>query len=279
MIIDNSKANTFRTCPYKYFEKYVKNIEPKPFPGEGYSALEFGSRMHELLEEHAKGDVVIYSESPNAALEIEAQVMMAAYKAQYPAEEWNIVDVERTLLVQLPDSEHVYAFKIDLVVRSHATGKLSIIDHKTQERTSKSNLPQKWAARDQATLYIWGAGQYYKEEIENFIVDILMRQSPAGQKLASFPERQKLERTPKQIEIALRDIIFIADEISACEWMYGHEEPWPANREECYTWGQCDYYALHTYGDTDETAEIREHKYQKREEYLQIEGLEVVKAL
>jgi len=278
MIIDNSKANAFRRCPYFYFEKYVKNIEPKPYPGEDYTALQFGSRMHELLEEYAKG-VLIYPESPIAALEVEAQVMMAAYKAQYPAEEWDIEDVERTLLVQLPSSEHVYAFKIDLVVRSHATRKLSIIDHKTQERSSKSNLPQKWASRDQGTLYIWGASVYYKEKIENFIVNILVRQSPAGQKPPSFPERQKLERTEKQIELALRDITYIADQIDDCFNRYGYEEPWPANREECYTWGQCDYYALHTYGDTDETAEIREHKYQKREEYLQIEGLEVVKAL
>lgn len=180
-------------------------------------------------------------------------------------------------MVQLPNSHHVYAFKIDLVVRSHATKKLSIIDHKTQDRTSKSNLPQKWAARDQATLYIWGARQYYKEEIENFIVDIIVRQSPAGQKPPSFPERQKLERTERQIELAIRDIIYVADKIEECDRLYGLNEPWPANREECYTWGQCDYYSLHTFGDTEQTAEIREHKYQKREEYLQIEGLEVLK--
>jgi len=274
MILDNSRANTFRTCHYKYQEKYVKNIEPKPYPGEDYTALQFGSRMHELLEEYAKG-VLIYPESPIVALEVEAQVMMAAYKAQYPAEEWDIVDVERTLLVQLPGSEHVYAFKIDLVVRSHATGKLSIIDHKTQERSAKSNDPQKWAARDQATLYIWGASVYYKEEIENFIVDILVRQSPAGQKPPSFPERQKLERTPEQIAIAIRDIIYVADQIVDCEKRFGNE-PWPATREECKTWGQCEYYLPHTYGWSDE---IRDVKYQPREEYLQIENVEVVRTL
>lgn len=229
--------------------------------------------MHELLEEYEKG-VLIYPNSPNEALEIEAQVMMAAYKAQYPAEEWDIVDVERTLLVQLPNSHHIYAFKIDLIVRSHATGKLSIIDHKTQERTSKSNLPQKWAARDQATLYIWGARQYYKEEIENFILDILVRQSPAGQKPPSFPERQKLERTEKQIELAIRDIIYIADRIEDCEKLFG-DGPWPANREECYTWGQCEYYQLHTYGQSDE---ILSTKYQPRKEYLQIENIEVLRS-
>src|ERR1700676_5518600 len=213
MELDNSAANEFRTCPLLYFEGRLAEgtgLELKPRLGE-VIPLDLGSRLHELLEEYyqdLKGTPIPpYPASENAALETEADMIMSAYKAKYPVEEFEIVDVERTFKVALPDlcprcytlmgpltfgdghiemfcdncqgssvapNRHVYTGKIDLTFRDDY--KLSIIDHKSQKPTAASNHPKKWAARDQASLYLWAASKIYpNEEIGNFYVNILQR--------------------------------------------------------------------------------------------------------
>jgi len=278
MELDNSRANAFRECPYKYFEMYEAEgtgLEPVPRIDNEYSALDFGARMHELWEEHfkeMKGDPrPPYPESLNGVLESEAQVVLAAYKAHYPIETFEIVDVEKTFRVALPNSHHIYIGKIDLVHREN--GILDITDHKSQDASAKSNLPQKWAARDQASLYLWAAEQIYKEPVGNFFVDVAIRPSPKGQRGPQFPERQRLERTPEQIALAIRDLIWVADQIEAMRERFGNHAPWPANREECYTWYPCPYYLPHTFGWSPE---IREYKYQPKKEYLQLAGIKVI---
>jgi len=312
MQIDNSRAAIFRECPWKYYEQYERNgvgIEPLPFPGEGYSALEYGSRIHELLEEFYteglafKYAIPLHPPGPNGALELEAEIMMQAYKARYPDEQLDIVDVEKTFKVALPElcpdcynsnvvpypgdrdmccndcgnrfnrRKHVLIGKMDLVVRN-ADGQLDIIDHKTEKRGAKSNLPQKWGARDQASLYLWAAERIYKEPVGNFYVNVLTRQSEKGQVGPSFPaERQKLERNQKAIDIAVRDIIIVADEIVRYKRIFKDNE-WPANREMCYTWGYCPFYQVHRYGE--DPSLIIEHKFQPKKEYLNLGGVPII---
>jgi|SRR5271157_2753899 len=264
MKIDNSRANKFRTCPLMYFEAYVRNggLEPKRVETEGYSPIELGARGHELLEEWYKSNRVVYPASSNEALEREAQWIVQLYKVKYPEEEFETVDVEHVFEITLPNSHHVYTGKIDLV--GGYESELFILDHKFQSRTAKTNHPMKWAARDQASLYLWAAEQIYGVKPSNFFVNILMRPSEKGLVPPTFPERMKLERTQEQIDLSVRDITFIADQIEAMEnrWPTGD---WPSNREECYTWGACDFYQPHTYGWSDE---ILANKFQKRKEYL-----------
>src|ERR1700678_1746304 len=123
MDIDNSMAAAFRRCEYEYFESYEREgtgIEPKPFPGERYSPLQFGSRAHELLENHycEMGDraIKVYPSSTDEALEIEAQIMLAGYRTHYPVEYFKVIDVENNFRVQLPGSHHFYLGKIDLIL-------------------------------------------------------------------------------------------------------------------------------------------------------------------
>jgi PD-(D/E)XK nuclease superfamily len=300
MDIDNSRAAIFRECPWKYYEQYLRNgigIEAVPFPGEGYSALEYGGRIHERMEEHYTG-VGKYPPHLNDVLETEAEIMMQAYQARYPDEQLDIVDVERTFRVALPrfcpgcynhilgqgehfcpecgtESNllpHVLVGKMDLVVRNE--GKLDIIDHKSEKRGAKSNLPQKWGARDQASLYLWAAERIYKEPIGNFYVNVLTRQSEKGQIGPSFPpERQKLERNQRAIDIAIRDIVVVADEIERYKRIFKDGE-WPANREMCYTWGYCPFYQVHRYGE--DPSLIIEHRFQPKEEYLHLAGVPII---
>lgn len=307
MLIDNSAANEFRTCPLLYYYNRIKEgtgLELKPKMNE-VTPLDLGSRIHQLLEEYyeeLKGEPRgVYVASQNEALENEAQMIMAAYRAKYPQEDFEIVDVERTFKVQLPlfcpdcysevpfkgeddpsclnckdvvyPSPHVYTGKIDVVFREN--GILNIMDHKSEKRRSNSNHPKKWAAKDQASLYLWAASQIYKEPIGNFYVNVLKRPSDKLQEGPIFPERQRLERTEEQIKIAVRDLVFIADDIERYKSIFG-DNLWPSNREMCTdgTWGDCDFYLPDTYGWSDE---IRKEKYQPKTPYLQLEGIEVLR--
>lgn len=301
MQIDNSRASCFRECSWKYFEQYERDgtgIEAITPPGEGYSPLDFGGRMHERLEEYYKG-ALLYPPHPNEILETEAEIMMQAYQARYPEAVMDIVDMERTFKVALPYHcpncyeipkgvallcescgyggefpRHTLVGKIDLVLRNEE-GKLDIWDHKTEKRGAKSNLPQKWGARDQASLYLWAAERIYKEPIGNFYVNVLTRQSEKGQVGPSFPaERQKLERNQRAIDIAIRDIVVVADEIERYKRIFGDGE-WPSNREMCYGWGYCEYYQIHRYGE--DPSLIIEHKFQPKKEYLHLGGIPIIR--
>lgn len=286
MLIDNSAAQMFRMCPWAYYEAYLRNgrgVQPIPAKeGEEYSTLEFGERVHEKLEVYYKtlkaiqaGDILYHTDPyPTRAesLEQEATWMLEAYINHYPSDNWEIIDVERTFKVRLPNSDHIYVGKIDLFIRDNDNGCFYIIDHKTEKRGSKSHIPQKLAVSDQGSLYLWAARKVY-DGVDGMKYNILVRPSEARKIGPSFPERYLIERTEHDIEIAVRDITLIADQIEEYTKRFGDRE-WPANRANCYTWGPCDFYPLHKFGD--DPSLILQHKFQQREEYLNVENVEVV---
>ena len=309
MEIDNSACNEFRVCPLMYYEGRLAEetgLELKP-AGNEVVPMDLGSRVHELLEEYYVEISGIpyphpYEPSPNEALEQEAQLIIAAYGAKYPQEDFEIVDVERTFRVQLPNlcptcykegrlpedigpqlaccdscdrmfraSRHIYTGKIDLTFRKD--GKLNIMDHKTEKRGGRGNDPKKWAARDQASLYLWAASKLYpNEEIGNFYVNVLRRPSEKQQEGPVFPERQPLERTKDQLEIAVRDLVVVADDIERYKKIFG-DNLWPSNREACIHFGECQFYLPHLYG-WDPL--IREQKYQAKTSYLKLGGVDII---
>lgn len=263
---DNSRAKSWHKCPIAYQERYVKNREKdwERITGKP-PAHRYGSRMHELLEDHYKGNPVytLYPAAPDI-IEDEAQLMFEMYKAHYPVEPFEVLEVERVFEVPLPDSLHTYIGKIDLIVRDKTSGLLRILDHKTQKRNAKSNLPGVWTARAQASLYMWVAERLMGEKIDCFILNLLTRQSDAGNCPPEFPDRQHIQRTPEQQEEAIRNIIWTFDQIERMEKEFG-DRPWPQDRDQCQIGNfKCDYYPLHVYGETEFTlAEFKE-----AEEYL-----------
>jgi hypothetical protein len=275
MNIDNSAANAFRDCPTLYYNEYVRNqtgLQHIKYPGEEYNSLQLGDREHQLLQEHYSKKS-IYPPSPIEPLELEAQLIFEAYKVYYPEEPFKVVDIENTFCIPLPNSHHFYTGKIDLTVIPEDSVnlphyELDIYDHKTQTRSSKMNSPQKWAMRNQATLYLWAASKLYPENtIRSFWVNALTRPSEKMVKGPSFVEgRQKLERTDEQIKYALRDITLIADQIEMYQEKFGDKEPWPRNQENCIKWGQCEFYQPCLYGWDGEV----QQKYEPKTPYLHI---------
>lgn len=272
MLVDNSQMKLWQECPLKYYEKYIKGIE-LDWLKKGATASEFGTRVHQLLEEHylvLKGTPrEPYPEYPLAALELEAQTMFAQYINHFPVEPFTVLDVEKTFRIQLPDSPHEYVGKIDVTYRDNETGLLSIMDHKTEKRGAYTNNPRAWAARTQGTLYLWAAPQIYGEDIRDLVVNVLKRQSDKGQIGPEFPERQHIQRSEEQKRIAVKGLIKIADEIAYAK-EHWTEEDWQAaaNRNECMVGNfECEFFTPHLYGWSEELVQLQ---YRKTEPYLDL---------
>lgn len=254
MIIDNSQWVAFEACPLLYYEKYIKGIE-FDWEKKGVNAAHFGTRMHQLLEEHYRdlqgNPIPPYPEFPHEATELEAQLTMAGYRNHYPVESFTVLDVEKTFRVPLGE-RHEYCGKMDLVVRDNETGLLSVIDHKTENRQSKKNNPKAWAARSQATMYLWAAPQVYGEEFRDLQVNVIRRQSEKGQVGPEFSERQRIQRTTEQMELAVRDLIIIADRIEEYKQRFPDGD-WPADRNNCMDGPfSCAFYDPHLMGWSDD---------------------------
>lgn len=226
--------------------------------------------MHELLEEHflaLKGTPREPYPVADEATELEAQAMLAGYNARYPLEPFSVVAVEQVFEVALPGSEHTYIGKLDGVVRyteAPYEGQLAVLEHKTEKRSSQRNSPEAWAARAQVSLYKFAVEMLYREPVSHIILDVLRRQSPAGREPAVF-YRDTLERTEGQVQSALQDLIYVADQIEHLEAHYSTER-WPQNTDNCAQ-GKflCDFFALHVGAGGDQLVQL---KYQPAKEYL-----------
>lgn len=265
MQLDNSAAKSFRFCPDYYKEKYLIKIEKKLGP-DAPNHLAFGTRIHKLLEEYyllLKGDSVLPSEPAEDTTELEAQEMFAGYRAYYPVESFVVVDVERTFKVEVAPGLF-YTGKIDLAFRDE-NGRFGIMDHKSEKRGGKGNLPQAWAARDQVSLYHKAAEMVYNEPVHSIVVNVLTRCSPKGQEPACF-RRDTLQRTKEQVDQAVRDFVYVSEQVHCCQDRFGMET-WPQNRESCHNgmW-PCEFYSLHVYGRSEETLS----QYQPTTPYLDV---------
>jgi hypothetical protein len=242
-----------------YAERYVQNIEP----AWEREHLDFGSRMHELLAGWYSSQQV-GGALKNSRLEDEAQAMFAAYQAFYPREDFEVLDVERTLKVQIPDTTHTYVFKMDALVRL-PSGLLSVLDHKTESRNSHSNRPEAWASRPQVGLYQWAAEQIHGEKFGPVTINILRRGTEGGKFGPEF-RRDEPTRTPQQMAANVRWLVKTADLIEECE-RTGY---WPDNRNGCMQGPyRCDYYDLHNdWGGA--SRDLVQLKYRPAKEYLDV---------
>lgn len=268
MKIDNSARAAFAKCPDLYRESYINKIEPKRRNGD---ALAFGDRMHQLLEGHWKqlgGLACDPYPAAEEAIELEAQAMFAAYRANYADKPlYEVLDIERTFEVAIPGSHHILTGKFDGIIRDIATGKLIVLEHKTEKRGAMTNLPQKWAMKSQVSLYMWAAAQLYGERPAYTLLDVLIRQSPKGREAASF-YRDQLERTETQMEEALSDLLYYADRIEDLIALSPALPHWPRNTDQCIGFWDCEYLPLHRCQSGDSLIRISDYKPKK--EYLNL---------
>lgn len=267
MKIDNSQFMAWQFCPKKWEERYGNNLEPR---GDR-PALDFGTRVHQLLETRHRGRPK-YPALEDPGLEAEAQLTFAAYEARYPEEPFKVVDVEKYFEVELPYGtnspllapNHTYCGEFDAIVRMNDSKRLRLFETKTEQRNSKANLPLAWQQRTQVGLYLWAAEQVYGEEFEGIILNVITRQSPAGREPPTF-RRDTLERTREQRLEAVSNLVWVADQIETCR----HAGFFPADRNECvsrYGW-KCEYLDLHQL-EGRPSEEVVQIKFQEAKPYL-----------
>jgi len=284
--IDNSQMQAFWYCPQKWEERYVNNLEPR---SRGDS-LSFGTRIHQLLEIRHGGKIT-YPVLADEALEAEAQFTFESYCAQYSEEPWDVVAVEQYFEVPLGRCDkcawsknfttviesceihydgsspygHTYNGEFDAIVRMKDSGRLYILETKTESRSSKSNSPEAWISRSQVGLYQWAAEKIYGEEFEGIILNIISRQSPKGNCAPCF-RRDTLHRTKAQQLDAVKNIVWVADQIEAMQ----RTGFFPSNRNNCvagYGW-KCDYFDLHVTPEGRPSEELIQIKFKQAEKYL-----------
>lgn len=237
--------------------------------------------MHQLLEERHRtlsGNEVAqaYPALADGSLESEAQLTFEAYGAYYPEEPFDVIATEQYFEVPLPrpdlcdgaldcSSGHVYNGEFDAVVRIKDTGRLYLLETKTESRTSKSNTPEAWISRSQVGLYQWAAEQIYGEELEGILLNVITRQSPKGNCAPIF-RRDNLHRSKDQQQDAVKNIIWVADQIESMQ----RSGFYPSNRNNCvagYGW-RCDYFEIHTDPEGRPPDELIQLRYKPAEEYL-----------
>lgn len=210
------------------------------------------------------------AEQVSETIEFEAQATFAAYRSAYPVESFDVVACEQSFEVAIPGSHHRYTGKFDGVVRykedSLWPGQLALLEHKTEKRNALRNLPKAWAAKSQVSLYMWAAQKLYDEPFAHIILDVIRRQSPKGQEPANF-YRDVLERTKAQQEDALRDLVWVADQIEMLE-IERPDEHWPRTTDQCQqgNWA-CDYFDIHV---GEESPELIQLNYRPAKEYLSL---------
>lgn len=263
MRIDTSKLNAWHFCPAYYQELYLLGIQKSVGVS---SALEFGKRMHELLETHYRGMAGMwqngYGPHSDAMIESEAQTMMAAYRAQYPQENFSVVEVENKFEIPIEGTGHILVGRMDGVVRMVDTKKLWLLEHKTEGANSRANTPEAWVARGQVGTYLWAGREIYGEEFGGILLNVLTRSGTASRVSLPRPprfRRDSLVRTVAQQEEAIDNLVWAADQIEQLERTHGAGKLWPQDRGRCYDgWRKCQFYELHVIGRTPELLRLYE---------------------
>lgn len=121
-----------------------------------------------------------------------AQELYRLYCDAYPSEPWDVVQCEVPFaipLCELPIMDHdaegvdmvnipvILTGRIDLIVRSHTTGKLRIVDHKTSS-VGGSTYFTGWTNSSQLHGYVWAGETLMEEPIEAYDINAMFLRKP-----------------------------------------------------------------------------------------------------
>lgn len=257
--LSNSAMEAFWTCPEKYRLRYQLGLDRSTTP----DYFQYGQRFHSILQAHytsltgAGLGVIPPAPYLSAELENEAQAMYQAYKAYYPVEDFTPVTMESDFEVEADG--YRYIGRVDMIVREKTSGKLAIFETKTENRSSKRNLPQAWMARHQASLYLWAVNRMYNEPIDSIILNVCTRGS-AGKQIGPTFRRDYLHRTPEQIAEALKSFKYVSDVIGDLSMF---DKSFPQNTQNCVNdkgFG-CEYFAKCHMGSEDGLVQVEPYGY------------------
>jgi len=258
--LSNSAFESWWVCPTYHALRYQEGLVPD---GPEPSYLQFGSRFHSILEAYYTGlspvGVGYVPKLPpdlDPMLEAEAQAMFESYKAAFPQEPFSVVATEVRFEMPIPDSPHTFIGRMDMIVRMKSTGKLAVFETKTENRNSKRNLPDRWLARHQGSLYCYAASKIYKEDVSDIILNVCTRGSE-GKQIGPGFRRDTLFRSPEQISQALKDLTWVANQV---ETLGKSAADYPRNTLSCVSEKgyKCDYFSKCHMGDSSRLVQIED---------------------
>ncbi len=156
--INATSLTDYLNCPFRYYLKHAVNMRGTETGRSEWTARDFGTIAHEVLERWAHDDRARDSDDANAihqllsreldrvvnewfdqriplAVRVQTEAMrqrllwLARVQARERANGWEIIDVERK--VEIPVGQSVIVAKLDRIDRHRESGKLRVIDYKT----------------------------------------------------------------------------------------------------------------------------------------------------
>jgi len=269
-----SQISLYQQCPRKWAFKYVKGWK---VPQENFSALHFGSTIHEmqaiLYDSKSLVDVYDYIESSAPLTKSSTDLVKEFRKkvdlafrmwytelGQNDLENMEILEVEKELVLTLPNGFKM-TVRLDRLLRDPETGEIFINDTKTTGWSYEGTM-EKYLRSDQAKLYILAVREnfpQYIEDLSGWRTDVVYirkaPRSPDGYSrkcgrsvITSFSEQELTDVL--QTYAGVTDII-------ASSLVYKTQEPlsslFPGNYERCYDFNRlCEYSAVCPYIDTQE---------------------------
>ena len=166
MIITHSSLECFKQCRQKYFHRYMAHI----YPAQKSNALEFGSAMHEVLQqlfetiEAQQTDNVSEYEPKGSIISRLCEMVEISNLEQFDkaklkglitgyvnkwyesdCQKYEIIDVEKEFCkpFQFGVFKHSFVGKVDGIIRDKETGKFYILEHKTASIVDDDYVSQK----------------------------------------------------------------------------------------------------------------------------------------
>lgn len=237
-----SKLKCFLDCKYGFYEKYFEKPETEnPSLVTGHGMSEFGSFVHDILEQYEKGKLAIYEMLPYYEENFDKKVVSDfslklsenfskdfRYKYYKSGEEYlenfegfdNIKILEAEFYFEEIINTFIFVGKIDLIAEDK-DGNLIVIDHK-----SKSGFKNKSELADYAKqLYLY-----------SFAVRKKYHKFPKKLMFNMFREQEwvTIDFSVKDYVDALKWAIDLVAEIeSTLEF--------PSNPDTFYCWNFCNY--------------------------------------
>ena len=274
-VLTYSALNTFRNCPRKYKHRYIDGLRPH----EKSTALSFGSVVHEAIElwyrlppdEQRVWQVLATIDAAYPAREHDAaqksqwhfaRAMILGYVRRYPAEDFEIVEVEKTFTHEIrnpdsgrPSQTFVMAGKVDGIVKRRDG--LYLLEHKTAATIDANYLDKLWTDT-QIALYT----HYLREigfEIVGVIYNVLLKcrlQQSQGETEAEFELRRA--------ELAAKNK---SGKSSAKRQMPESDEEYQARLSAWYDRDEA-FHREHVYLSEDRLSLLQEEVWEITQQYL-----------
>lgn len=190
-VINQSMVKCFRLCPNQFREKYVEGLLPRV----DSKPLTRGKWFHALLEARYKDEdwkkvhkqwcrkfSELFDEEKEVLGDLprEMRDLMRSYEWHYKKEEeaggWEVLEVEKTIEVKLPDGR-IFKGRVDMLVRDRYG--LWLVDHKTHKILP--SLVQRMLDV-QSPLYIWACREN-DIPVDGFIWNYVKTKAPSVPKL------------------------------------------------------------------------------------------------